>query len=265
MSLNFETRKWKEFFIGGSNGVFDISSASSGIDKNKLTFDEKQADEQIPYITRSDLNNGINLFVSDIQDPKYKFDEGNVITIGLDTQTIFFQPYNFFTGQNIQVLRHKNLNTFSASFIIPLLKVQMEKFNWGGNGATLGRLFKTKIMLPIDEFDKVDWKFMELTSRAIFSEKKLSYKDYSNKALKQLKPCDIVPLNSKNWRAFYIEEVAEIYSGRDIYDAERVFGKTPYISSGTKRNGISHFIGNNNLTLTRNCLSVNRNGSVGYS
>jgi hypothetical protein len=48
MSLNFETRKWKEFFIGGSNGVFDISSASSGIDKNKLTFDEKQADEHIP-------------------------------------------------------------------------------------------------------------------------------------------------------------------------------------------------------------------------
>ena len=34
MTLN--DRKWKEFFIAGDKGLFDISSTASGIDKNKL-------------------------------------------------------------------------------------------------------------------------------------------------------------------------------------------------------------------------------------
>ena len=46
-------------------------------------------------------------------------------------------------------------------FIIPLIKIQMEKFNWGGNGATLSRLNRTKIMLPIDKFNNPNWTFME--------------------------------------------------------------------------------------------------------
>jgi hypothetical protein len=74
-----------------------------------------------------------------------------------------------------------------------------------------------------------------------------------------------VNLADIGWHEFFIEDIAEIISGRDIYDAERLQGKVPYISSTAKKNGIGHFVCNNNNTLERNCLSVNRNGSVGYS
>lgn len=37
----------------------------------------------------------------------------------------------------------------------------MEKFNWGGNGATLTRLNKTRILLPIDEKDNPDYDYMK--------------------------------------------------------------------------------------------------------
>ncbi|WP_069638307.1 restriction endonuclease subunit S [Campylobacter pinnipediorum] len=149
--------KWREFFIGSTEGIFDIQSTSSGVDKNKLNTETGN----IPYITRSDIVNGINLFICKEQDKKYKLDDGNVITIGLDTQTVFYQKNSFYTGQNIQVLRKHNLNKEIALFIIPLLKIQMEKFNWGGNGATLRRLNRTKIMLPIDKNGEPDWRFME--------------------------------------------------------------------------------------------------------
>ena len=36
------------------------------------------------------------------QSERYCMDNGNVITIGLDTQTVFYQPTSFYTGQNIQ-------------------------------------------------------------------------------------------------------------------------------------------------------------------
>lgn len=76
-----------------------------------------------------------------------------------------------------------------------------------------------------------------------------------------------MPLNIENkcWGEFFIEDIAEISSGRDIYDAERVSGDIPYISSTAKNNGIGYLVGNTNNTIEENCLSVNRNGSVGYS
>ena len=67
----------------------------------------------------------------------------------------------FFTGQNIQVLHSEHLNKRTAMFIIPLLKIQMEKFNWGGNGATLSRLKRTKMLLPTDSKGDPNWRFME--------------------------------------------------------------------------------------------------------
>ncbi|MBR8465580.1 restriction endonuclease subunit S [Campylobacter sp. faydin G-140] len=149
--------EWREFFMGGNDGIFDITATKSGIDKNKLNIESGN----VPYITRSEIDNGINLFIINKQKEKYKQDEGNAITIGLDTQTVFYQSNSFFTGQNIQVLRNENLNKNNAMFIIPLLKIQMQKFNWGGNGATLGRLNRTKIALPIDLNGEPNWAYME--------------------------------------------------------------------------------------------------------
>lgn len=265
MSLSLNDREWQEFFIGGSEGVFEISSSSSGIDKNKLEECGVGEAEFTPYITRTDVNNGINQFIPEKQRPKYSLDEGGVITIGLDTQTVFFQPYKFYTGQNIQVLSHKNLNQLTSGFLIPLLKVQMEKFNWGGNGATLGRLFRTKIMLPITNDNKLDWQFMEQYSKAIIEKKKAEYERYAKKALDSLEYKEIEALEDKEWGEFFLEDIADILPGRDIYEAERFPGNTPYVSSTAKNNGIGYFVGNTNLTLEENCLSVNRNGSVGYS
>jgi hypothetical protein len=90
--LKLTDREWKGFFIGGKEGIFQIKATKSGIDKNKLKVAENG---KTPYITRSDMDNGINLFVSDEQMPKYKKDDGNVITIGLDTQTVFYQKKQF--------------------------------------------------------------------------------------------------------------------------------------------------------------------------
>lgn len=71
-------------------------------------------------------------------------------------------------------------------------------------------------------------------------------------------------LDSRNWDAFFIEDVAEILSGRDIYERERLDGLIPYITATANNNGIGYFVANSNETLESNCLSVNRNGSVGY-
>jgi len=125
---------------------------------------------KIPYVTRSEIDNGINLFVSDVQDSKYKKDPGNVITIGLDTQTVFYQQNTFYTGEKVQILYNKNLNKYNAMFLIPFLQLQMRKFIWG-KGASLVRLNKTKILLPINQNNEPDWQFMEEVGKNIEAKK----------------------------------------------------------------------------------------------
>ncbi len=74
----------------------------------------------------------------------------------------------------------------------------------------------------------------------------------------------MIQLNDRKWKEFFIEDVADILSGRDIYERERINGKTPYITATANNNGVGYFVDNTNETLESDCLSVNRNGSVGY-
>ena len=150
--LDLEKIEWGEFIIGE---IFDINSTKNGIDKNKLNTQKGN----YPYITRTDRQNGIDDFI--VIQEKYTLNENNVISIGLDTQTAFYQNTNFYTGQNIQILKHKKLNKYNALFIIIALKKLMTKFNWGGNGATLTRLKRGKILLPQNTQNKPDFEFME--------------------------------------------------------------------------------------------------------
>ena len=92
-------------------------------------------------------------------------------------------------------------------------------------------------------------------------------RDYLFNNKKKLPPLTETPppLNSKRWKSFFITDVAEIVSGRDIYEDERKEGKNPYIGASSQNNGVCHFISNENETLEENCISVNRNGSVGYA
>lgn len=240
--MKLEDNTWKEFFIGGENGIFDITSSSSGIDKNKLLSNTKKAN--IPYITRSEENNGINLFIQEKQSDKYNLDEKNVITIGLDTQTVFYQSHKFYTGQNIQILKHKKLNKLNAEFLIPLIKVQMQKFNWGGNGATLGRLYKTKIMLPVNQKDTIDWEFMEEYTKSIIDKKLNNYKKYVQTILEKLQYKEIDNLQEKEWREFVIEDLFDIQIGKSIdgNKIDKFSGKVPYITRKETSNGYDGFI-----------------------
>ena len=72
-------------------------------------------------------------------------------------------------------------------------------------------------------------------------------------------------LKNRNWLPFTLDKLGDILSGKDIYEEERVIGDIPYISAKAMNNGIGYFVGNMNNTFESNCISVNRNGSVGHA
>ena len=258
--------EWGEFFIGGSNGLFDITSTKSGIDKNKLNIDVGL----IPYITRTDMQNGINMFITDKQNNRYNIDEGNVITIGLDTQTVFYQPTAFYTGQNIQVLRNKNLNKYTAMFIIPSIKIQMQKFNWGGNGATLGRLNRTRLVLPINSQGQPNWQFMEDYIKQEQKQQAQKIIDYYERKLVELAG-DVVGLDKVEWKTFKLGDIFDLVtkSSKGLNHLEKnTSDGISYVGATNRNNGVLDFVKRKeNLIYSGNAIAFIRNGegSMGYS
>lgn len=258
-SDELKNERWKEFLIAGDEGLFNISSTNSGIDKNKLNNENGN----IPYITRSNENNGINLFVSNKQDTKWNVDEKNTITIGLDTQTVFYQPYKFYTGQNIQILKHQKINKETAMFIISMLKVQMKKFNWGGNGATLGRLCRTKLMLPIDSTGEPNWSFMEDYIKNMEQKKIIDYIAFVTEKNKKIEYKRVPELKDKKWKEFCIGDIYDIKSGCSLTKENMINGNTPFIGASANNNAVTNFVSNTNRSLDKNVVNINFNGSVG--
>lgn len=256
MMLNLKDREWKEFSL---DKLFEIYSTSSSIDRNKLNVQSGK----IPYITRSEKNNGYDIFIQP-QDAQYKIDKANTITIGLDTQTVFFQPYPFYTGQNIQILYNKWLNKYVSLYLIPLIIKQMDKFNWGGNGATLSRLKRSKIFLPITVDRDPDYDFMEQYIRQ--KEKRSDvYIDIIRRRLSKIKSTSIVSLSEKEWGEFFISDIFSLLQrGKRLKRSDHLRGNIPYISSTFLNNGVDGFIGNKeNVRIFKDCLTLANSGSVG--
>ena len=254
MLLDIDNKDWDEFFIE------DISTIKPGkrLTKANMTHGVK------PFIGSSDSNNGITEFVSNTN----ASEDSNVLGVNYNGSVVenFYHPYKAIFTDDVKRLSLKDAegNKYLYLFLKNAILKQKGKYQYAYK-FNEKRLKRQKIMLPVSGNCQPDYDYMEQYIKALLQKKKEEYKEYSIKALEQLKHKEINALEDKEWGEFFIEEIADIISGKDIYDTERTSGNTPYISSTSKNNGISHFVGNNNQTLERKCLSVNRNGSVGFS
>lgn len=224
--------RWECFTL---DEIFDIKPTANGIDKVKLT----PGAGEYPYVTRSDMNNGVNMFVC--KQAGCNLNSGNCITVGLDTQTVFYQPSDFYTGQNIQILRHERLNEYTGKFLIPLLNRTLSIYSWGGNGATLTRLRRSKIFLPVDDCGLPDWNFMEDCIRKC---KPAMIEAYISRLIASAKVSGILTLDGVKWGKFAIGDLFTVKIGKSI-DGNKIdksAGKTPYITRKESNNGLDGFI-----------------------
>lgn len=260
---NINNIEWSEFVL---SEIFDITSTQSGIDKNKLI----NIKGIIPYVTRSDKANGWETFIGQ-QAPRFKMNNGNCISVGLDTQTVFYQPNRFYTGQNIQVLQNEKLNKYIALFIISLLKQLLNKFSWGSNGATLTRLKRSKIILPITAFKTPDYDFMEQYMRNVEIKIIDSYKRKISERIEKLATDEnILPLTDKTWGKFKIGKLFKIEAGKSkgLNHLKQSRTGISYLGATNNNNGVLALVEKvENIVQKGNSIAFIRNGegSMGYS
>jgi len=233
-SLN--EKEWAQLSAFGDDAPLCIKTTDSSIDGVRLIDDDEKS---VPYITRSDANNGLARFVS-AKNYEFGSDDGGCITVGLDTQTAFYQPHKFVTGQNVQVITGENVSEDVAQFLVPILRQQMTaKFNWGGNGATLGRMKRLSVMLPVTDFGEPDYEYMAEYAQQKRNAMLAKYRAYVEARIAELgEVAEIPALNEKEWREFRIGNLFEVSRpsarNKDSYE----LGDIPFVASGSMNNGV---------------------------
>lgn len=158
-------------------------------------------------------------------------------------------------------LREKEygFNAINAKFLIPLIKSTLSIFSWGGNGATLTRLRRSKIMLPVDESGNPDYAFMEQYIKERERQIVQSYIDYTSENIQM--GGALPTLNEKEWKSFLISDIFDIFPGKRLVAADTTAGNRPFIGALDNNNGVARFVSDTNESLDKNVLGVNYNGN----
>lgn len=257
--MQLTDREWKEFNL--------ISSQMFYLDEVKTvkSTSEAIASEKYDVVGATSKNNGNVGFLGESY--KKLLCEGNCICLIKTGQgsvgDAVYKSNCFIPSNNVCLIRSKWLNKYNGMFIVAEINKQSDRYSYGYIRNNQ-RIAKEKVMLPVDTAGKPDYAFMEEYVKDQVNKKKKEYLDYAKKTVAKLEYKEIPSLEEKEWGEFFISDICNIESGQDIYDAERIIGKTPYITSTASNNGIKYFVDNSNKTLEAGAISVNRNGSVGY-
>lgn len=266
-------KEWKIFPAFSDNGLFHIATTSSSIDAVRLKDGE---DRTVPYVTRSDVSNGIVRFVS-AENYDFGSDDGGCITVGLDTQTAFYQPHKFVTGQNVHVITGRQLSEEVAIFLVTILREQMQaKFNWGGNGATLGRMKRLLVMLPVTDSGEPDYAYMAEYAQQKRDTMLAKYRAYVKARIAELgEVAEIPALDEKAWKPFSIVDLFSSIipgKGKGLNHLKKVCADgVNYIGATNRNNGVLCYVEEDTysrpMILEGNCIGFIKNGdgSAGFA
>ena len=257
--MKLDNKEWKEFIVGE---LFDEINNSKAYHKNQIIETSNDSDF-IPYISRTKFNNGLELLVEN--DDSFNKNPGNTIVFGAESATFFYEPFEYITGNKMYYIKDRHFNKYVCLFLIAVLNKNIGEHFGYSHGLTATRLKKQKLILPVNDDGLPDYQFMEEYVKDEYKNQSIELINIIESKLKYLEYKEVPSLNEKSWDSFFIESLGGIKSGKDITKKSMVSGDTPYISSTSLNNGVSALVGNTNDTLESNCISINRNGSVGYA
>ena len=181
--LDLESKDWKKFNI---NNIFFIGH---GFYNKKPPM---SINGDIPFIGASGANNGITGFttIKDIKDnskvgygtneplDKKIFSKGHlcVVNNGSAIGYTYYQPNNFTCTHDVNPLwlRNYEMNKYLGLFLSQMIKNQGICFAYARKWRP-SRMVHSCIMLPVDDNNDPDYKFMEKYGRSVMAKKYVQY------------------------------------------------------------------------------------------
>lgn len=256
--------RWGEYKLGD---IFDVLSYKKRFDANKVCVLEAG---RYPYIVRMGTNNGQKGFIN--EDTKY-LNDGNTISFGQDTATVFYQEKPYFTGDKIKILKPK-LRAFcknNAQFFIAAMNLAFSNFSWGSSSFDMEIIKNVKLMLPSTSEGKIDFDFMESFIAELEAERVAELSAYlkvsglDNYELSEAEAQAIADYNSYVWKSFNLKVLyGKSTRGKRLKSEDRIPGTLPFVTAGEASEGVSAYISNDVEIFEKNTTTIDMFGSAKY-
>jgi len=246
--------------------LFEINTYKKRFDANKVDVLDYG---KFPYIVRTSLNNGIRGYIN--EDEKF-LNDGNTISFGQDTATMFYQEKPYFTGDKIKILKSKNnrFNKSNAQFFILTMTKSFSSFSWGSSSFSVKIIGNQTILLPTQN-GIIDFNFMENFMAELEAELIAKLKAYliasglKNYTLTAEEQQVLTDYEKGEWQTFNLETLfGKSTRGRRLKSADRISGTLPFVTAGETDEGISAFIGNKVIVFPANTTTIDMFGSAKY-
>ncbi|MDC8855983.1 restriction endonuclease subunit S [Shewanella algae] len=250
--------KWGTFKVGE---LFDVNTSKKRFDANKVTVLKSG---RWPYVVRTAANNGHKGYIN--EDESY-LNEGNTISFGQDTATMFYQEKPYFTGDKIKVLKpkRKEFNKSNAQFFISTMMKAFSSFSWGASSFSVDIIKNQNLTLPISDKGEIDFNFMERFLNELESERMILIEKFlTNAKLNDyhLTPEEKKALNDYENVEFFAFDLIKIFTvknsgnilSRDIIENS---GNVPYLCASRENNSVSSYISYDEKYLDKgNCVFI---------
>lgn len=188
--------------------------------------------------------------------------EGNTISFGQDTATIFYQESPYFTGDKIKVLKSKyKLNRQLACYFITCMRKSFAGFAWGVTSFNEKILKNITIHIPVTSTDDIDFSFME--SRIREMEAYLKVAGFEDCELTEEERSTLRDFKNHKTSPIVISTIFDIKKGKRLKKDNMIPGTINFIGSTSVKNGVTAKVSNSSHIHNGNTITVTYNGSVG--
>lgn len=257
-SLNerLRTVKWGNYKLGD---IFEVVSYKKRFDANKVCVYE---DGRYPYIVRMGTNNGQKGYIN--EDTKY-LNDGNTISFGQDTATVFYQEKPYFTGDKIKILKPKfpEFCKSNAQFFIATMNLAFRSFSWGSSSFNTEIIKDVKLTLPSTPDGEIDYGFMDSFVAELSAY--LAVSGLDNHKLSKEEEEALVAYSTYEWGTFNLKSLyGKSTRGKRLKSEDRIPGSLPFVTAGEAEEGVSAFIGNDVEVFEKNTTTIDMFGSAKY-
>ena len=148
--LRLDMREWRTFYI---RDIF------THIQRGKRLKNDDHIPGNIPYVSSSAMNNGVDDFVGNTEGVRIFRDCITIANSG-SVGTAFYHGYEFVASDHVTALKSPNMNKYICMFIVTTLKSLHEKYSFNREINDV-RINREQIMLPANDSGDPDWQFME--------------------------------------------------------------------------------------------------------
>lgn len=219
-----------------------------------------------PYVVRQSTNNGVKGYIN--EDIKF-LNEGNTISFGQDTATVFYQDKPYFTGDKIKVLKPKEdgFNRLNASFFLALINRAFSSFTWGAQSFSIATIESQTISMPITKGDKIDYHFMESFVRELEAYLiATGLSDYNLTTPERKALSDFIDYK---WKDFRIGDLFErvktnklTYKAKELPQHPDGLNTLPCLTSSFMNQGLNYYTQRKGATILKNVISIPSNSDV---